>query len=730
MYHGPEKANSEILGFVRRARRKIDSCVRSNAPSVIMEVDEIRKARITAVNGIGVKLRYVIDITRENIEHCRQMLAFSEVRHLDGMKGNFEIADEREFVAVSRLQKEKPIPELIVSDVPEIVEQQQFVFDTFWSKAVPAEQRMREIEEGVEPPVSIVYSDYREAERREYEMIRGSKREIQIIYSTAKAFHLQEKSGVLEILKEMSEQNPELKISILTPMESSIRKSMSLRLLKNAANSNILVQDVAPSINIKIKALVVDKMESLIVELRHTSEENADPEIGFSMYSNSQPAVLSYSSIFEVIYNQSVLYQQLRQEGSLKDEFINVAAHELRTPIMPIINGVEMLEEKLGERKKEYSQILDLLTRNASRLQNLAESILQVSKIESGSFSLSVQRGIDINNLVSKVVDDIEKKYMYTDKAKHVSISFHPFPGAEGSGDNDGGGDNGDGDGSGDARCDSEMPPSSSGKPTTTTTTHRHRPPTLQQDKNQGNNGNNAWSEDTGTTPIPRRKNTPPPSPLYAECDSERVRQVVVNLLDNAVKFTSRGKIVVSTSLTDSLAHPSNGKIHDGGEDESTHGGHDDDNSSHHSHSSIGSSSSSGYHNTDSRVEPGVEGNKTEGPPERIQQTWLTVSIKNEGKGFGRRPKGQIFEKFSSRSPQGIGLGLYLSRKIVEAHGGAIWFEEYDHAGENESDHNSSGYNSGSGSLADGKRKVTVVKFGIPVSLDERDGRWKEPNQQ
>ena len=59
---------------------------------------------------------------------------------------------------------------------------------------------------------------------------------------------------------------------------------------------------------------------------------------------------------------------------------------------LPILNGVEILEEKLGERVNEFKRELDMITRNASRLQNLADSILQVSRIESGSFSLDIQK--------------------------------------------------------------------------------------------------------------------------------------------------------------------------------------------------------------------------------------------------------------------------------------------------------------------------------------------------
>jgi hypothetical protein len=113
---------------------------------VFIEVEAIKNARIAAFKKRGVKLRYVLEITRDNLEYCKEMLEFSEIRHLEGMKGNFEVADEKEYVAVATLRKAQPIPQLIFSNVPEIVEQQQFVFDTFWEKGMPSEQRIREIE--------------------------------------------------------------------------------------------------------------------------------------------------------------------------------------------------------------------------------------------------------------------------------------------------------------------------------------------------------------------------------------------------------------------------------------------------------------------------------------------------------------------------------------------------------------------------------------------------------
>ena len=329
VYYGSIDADNALLKFIDRAKVKIDSCISSIGPSVIIEVKEIKNKRVDAVANRGLKLRYVTEITKDNVDYIKQMLTFSEIRHLDGIKGNFEVSDEKVYVAVANLKKAQHIPQSIFSNVPEVVEQQQFVFDSFWERAIPAEQKLKEIEKGIIHPITTVFSNYKDAEKKEFEMIRKATKEIQILYSTANAFHLQERDGILQLLKEMAEQDNQLKINILLPIDSSIKKSLSFNLLnKNLKNNNIVFQDIAPSINIKIKSLVVDRKESLIMELKHLREEKHTASIGFSIYSNSQSIVLSYASIFEVLYNQNILFDQMKEEENIKSEFINIAAHE------------------------------------------------------------------------------------------------------------------------------------------------------------------------------------------------------------------------------------------------------------------------------------------------------------------------------------------------------------------------------------------------------------------
>lgn len=164
LINGSENADKAIVEFVNRCKEKIDSCVSSAAPSVIIEIGEIKAARIRAVKDRGVRLRYVTEITPENLRYCKQMLEFSEIRHLDGMKGNFEVADEKEYVATANLKKAQPIPHLIFSSIPEIVEQQQFVFYSFCNRAIPAQQKIRELENGITSSITDVLTDYFKAE--------------------------------------------------------------------------------------------------------------------------------------------------------------------------------------------------------------------------------------------------------------------------------------------------------------------------------------------------------------------------------------------------------------------------------------------------------------------------------------------------------------------------------------------------------------------------------------
>ena len=117
--------------------------------------------------------------------------------------------------------------------------------------------------------------------------------------------------------------------------------------------------------------------------------------------------------------------EELKYKDQLKNEFINVAAHELRTPIQPILGLCELLRDRKTDIVKD-EEILDVIIRNSKRLMKLAEDILNVARIESGSFSLKKER-FDIGELISEIMNDIEEKIV--ENKKNIKLFFELYNG-------------------------------------------------------------------------------------------------------------------------------------------------------------------------------------------------------------------------------------------------------------------------------------------------------------
>jgi signal transduction histidine kinase len=114
--------------------------------------------------------------------------------------------------------------------------------------------------------------------------------------------------------------------------------------------------------------------------------------------------------------------EQLRQHDKLQKEFINMAAHELRTPIQPILGLADVLRDYVSD--SHQSKLLDVIMRNARRLQRLSCDILDVSKIESSLLKLSKSQ-VDLNEKIKNVISDVENRYDDGNNT-NVKIIFEP----------------------------------------------------------------------------------------------------------------------------------------------------------------------------------------------------------------------------------------------------------------------------------------------------------------
>ncbi len=98
-------------------------------------------------------------------------------------------------------------------------------------------------------------------------------------------------------------------------------------------------------------------------------------------------------------------YDQIEQTRKMQKEFIDVAAHELRAPIQPILGLSQLLRSKKRANSEHDDELLDIIVRNASRLQHLTEDILDVSRIESHLMQLR-KEVFNLNKAISKTVED------------------------------------------------------------------------------------------------------------------------------------------------------------------------------------------------------------------------------------------------------------------------------------------------------------------------------------
>ena len=685
--HGVNNVIDAELEFFSNSKKRIDTCMNYTRPSLAVILEPIKKAFLDAKSR-GVKLRYLTEITHDNIAACKELMTIvDELRHLDGIKGNFMISETEYLAPVILFEKGKIASQIICSNVKEILDQHQYMFDTLWNKAISAQQRIREIDEGIAPiktrilyeqdeivkeiklknnsanklsictgfggmqmsynylfdsyksvvdrnkkegggegdglrwitninkeslnlvkifldsgiqirhiknmpPISFGVSDKElaitmekmeggklsqsflisndplytihfnsvfeelwkngfdakgrikaieegvdsegieiiqdpvEIQKLGFSLVQTAIEEILVMYSTANAFHRQENAGGIQLLKEAATERG-VKVRILTPEDELIvktaRKLMMVQEEAQQPHDNIGIRYIQPHLQTKVTILIVDKKYSLTIELKDDTKQTSSEAIGLATYSNSQSTVLSYASIFESLWTQTELYQKLKEADKIKDEFINVAAHELRTPIQPILGLADVLRSKQRHGKQE-NEYLDVIIRNAKRLQKLSEDILDIARIESKSLGLKKEL-FNLREIILTAMADSNNQIAKKNKDHGLKLQLV------------------------------------------------------------------AHEED-----------------IFIQADKARINQVISNLLSNAIKFTKEGSITLAVE-------------------------------------------------------------------KKANNQEILFSMQDTGTGIHPEILPRLFTKFASKSEIGTGLGLFISKSIIEAHGGNIWGE-------------------------------------------------------
>lgn len=188
------------------------------------------------------------------------------------------------------------------------------------------------------------------------------------------------------------------------------RNSYNLMLLE------VILAVINIGVLILILYLVIKTLGPIFALTRATLEvKKGNFDISVGAKGSDELATLSesFNSMISSIKNYVKLQTELKNEvqrandelknkNRLMDEFINIAAHELRTPIQPILGLSELVRTKLDGEQREC---MDVIMRNARRLQTLTQNILDLTKIESRALSLN-KESFDLNDMISKIVEE------------------------------------------------------------------------------------------------------------------------------------------------------------------------------------------------------------------------------------------------------------------------------------------------------------------------------------
>lgn len=400
--YGVENAVRLFSRVVSGAITTIDIC----DDDIIPHTPTSHKVIEKRVVEIEAKFRYITKIKEDNIRYYKELMKVGQVRHLDGIRTNFVVTDT-EYTSSAFMQHVQSHPEIVYSNVRSIVEQQRYLFENLWNKAIPAENKIMEIEEGVELEKTQVIQDSRSIQKLFVDMVKSAQHEVLLILPTVNAFLREHRMGIIQLLMRAASKRT-VNVRILTPTNeviNNILKNMGISYQEGERKNdfdlrsiNMSSEEAAVS---TVTIVVVDKKESLVFEKTDDTKENFIEAVGLATYSNSKPTVMSYVSIFKNLWKQVYLYEQLKTHDKMQKEFINIASHEMKTPTQAIIGYADLMR-KHPEKREDMMQAI---SRNAIRLQRLTNDILDVTRIDSNTLNLHRER-FNLDDLIANVVQD------------------------------------------------------------------------------------------------------------------------------------------------------------------------------------------------------------------------------------------------------------------------------------------------------------------------------------
>ncbi|HYA84874.1 MAG TPA: HAMP domain-containing sensor histidine kinase [Candidatus Bathyarchaeia archaeon] len=357
-------------------------------------------------NGEGQGIRWLTVIDKENKDLIEVFInAGAQVRHVSNLPPiNFAVDNINFHATIEKMEGGKIMESLLSSNEPKYVNYYTSLFEGLWNNGIDAETRIKDIEEGTDSANIEIIQNSHEALKRSSNLVRNANEEALFMFSTPNALRRQLQVQSLLQFDETTREHPFVKIKILVPSDGQIKETIEeLRVEYPQVDFRIYEQ----GLNSRITIVLVDKRECMIIEVKDDTKDDSYKAVGLSVYSNSKSIVLSYVSIFESLWRQTELYEQLKIHDKMQKEFINITAHELRTPVQSLLVLTEVLYSEFKDI--EEHRLLHSTIKSAKRLQRLSNDILDVTRIESQSLELNTQQ-FKLNDVILDVMTDMKNQ--------------------------------------------------------------------------------------------------------------------------------------------------------------------------------------------------------------------------------------------------------------------------------------------------------------------------------
>src|SRR5215471_4894354 len=396
----------------------------------------------TSIQQHGGSSKIITNIEKGSIQAVNQLIeAGAEIRHIDKhmlrrcvVYGDsiayFSIVEEPVIAgeAIETVEETEGQDLWISSVEVAVIKSARERFLSDWKRAIPSVDRINELARGKPIEITRVIRDINEAVEIYKSLIDTANTQILYLLPSARALIRIKSAAILHSLIDSATVRG-VKVSVLCPIDSE-----NLHIVEQIRKTkNIELRSYEPTTS---TFLITDREHVFTAELRKNTTYNILEALGLTTYSNSKPTVQSYITLFESLWKQKQLYDELEEShnqlelaneevklhSKMQNEFINVAAHELRTPLQPILGLSDSLRHKTTD--PEQHELANVIFRNAKRLQRLAENILDVTKIEGGTLELHKER-FNIIDFISNVLNDYSTE-LTKEQKDDVAFSFRP----------------------------------------------------------------------------------------------------------------------------------------------------------------------------------------------------------------------------------------------------------------------------------------------------------------